>query len=187
MAKELQPTNTNGNGNRRKQRRELPEQAKNLGRFASDPRVAAEAGKLGAIIGNQRKMQKIAERNNLIEEAMKDWVRENMDLVMRPYVEGLLLAPKDEWSPTTKLAFFIDQSGLSEKVANRTEGMPVARRREVDRENNDRVSGVPQAKMESLLADALARALDGGMPDVIDAEIVEEDDHEEGTATAGDP
>jgi hypothetical protein len=57
--------------------------------------------------------------------------------IMQPYFEALQLEPKEDWSPSTKLEFYNGQTAIAEKVLNRLEGLPVARHRHVDKDDED--------------------------------------------------
>src|SRR4051812_19402211 len=95
-------------------------------------------GKKGAAIAHQRKKEKMDRANKFIEDALRQKTEEMIDRVLKPYFEALDLDPDPTWSPMTKLNFFISQTTVSEKVASRLEGLPVARRREVDEQGHDR-------------------------------------------------
>jgi len=97
--------------------------------------LAAERRELAALEG-------IGPRGGLRQGVtMTDLMRERTlevgDVVMRPYFEALQLAPKEDWSPSTKLSFYIDQTVVAEKLLNRSEGLPVARTRHVTKDDED--------------------------------------------------
>lgn len=116
------------------------------------------AGKKGAAIANQRKREKRQAAARVIEDALREKAEEMLDRIIKPYFEALDLEPDPKWSPATKLNFFLEQTTASEKIASRLEGLPVARRREVDEQGHDkqRISQLPYKAVERALAGALS-------------------------------
>lgn len=140
------------------------------------PELGRKYGKIGAKRANEVKREK--RRAMDLTSILKERVEQEVDKLFGPYFSALGLEVDPEWSPATKLAFFIDQVGVSEKVLNRTEGMPVTRTRMVDREGNDReaLRSTPTAALVDILSQALApiREHDGEVVEVEDAELVDD-------------
>lgn len=94
-----------------------------------------------------------------VSDVMAERMEMVVDKILKPYFEALDLEPMEHWSPRTKLQFFAEQSQMTEKMFNRTEGMPVARQRNVDRDDNDvlpQLKTLPPAALERILAATLA-------------------------------
>lgn len=131
---------------------------KQLERVKATPEQLSAGGKKGAAISHQRQREKKEAANRFIEEALRQKADEMIDRIIKPYFEALDLEPDPSWSPMTKLNFFLEQTTAAEKVASRLEGLPVARRREVDAEGNDRarIAELPMKAVERALAGALS-------------------------------
>jgi hypothetical protein len=109
---------------------------------------------------------------------------ERAESLLKPYFDGLELAPKDEWSPSTKLEFYMNQTQIAEKLLNRVEGMPVARTRHVDKSDEDVLRD--DELSPHVLAQMVAAIVTGtdvkellGEEDIVEAEFEEVDRTEE--------
>jgi hypothetical protein len=72
-----------------------------------------------------------------LTELMRMKAEDRAEHIMAPYFAALALQPKEDWSPSTKLEFYNGQTAIGEKVLNRLEGLPVARHRHVDKDDED--------------------------------------------------
>jgi hypothetical protein len=72
-----------------------------------------------------------------VNEIMVERAMEHAEDIIRPYIEGLQQRPREDWAPSTKLEFYMNQTQIAEKLLNRVEGMPVARTRHVDENDED--------------------------------------------------
>lgn len=133
------------------------------------PEVQAKAA------ATQRRNAQI--RNRRPSEVMQERVEGAIERVLRPYFEGLKLEPNEDWSPRTKLQFYNEQAQLSEKLLNRTEGLPIARTRTVDANDDDVVppqfQNLPPDMLERVLVQVLSGA--GGGTVTVEAEVVGEE------------
>lgn len=145
-----------------------PEQQKGLIPFnRRSPEELSEMGRAGALAAQRRR----EDRRALITRKMDEKAEELAERVVRPYFEGLALDPRPEWSPSTKLDFYIKQSVLADKVYNRVEGLPVARQRNVDRDDEDVLRG--QSAITPAVARELILDLLEGRGEVLAGEIVD--------------
>jgi hypothetical protein len=101
-----------------------------IARFNASRQAASQNSELQAA---RRK----GKRKLKVSELLHARAEEEAEIVVRPYLEGLKLTPKEEWSPGTKLEFYMNQTQIAEKFLNRVEGMPVSRTRHVDQEDED--------------------------------------------------
>lgn len=117
-----------------------------------------------------------------VTEIMLQKAEEKAEKILAPYFEGLELAPREDWSPGTKLEFYLNQTQIAEKLMNRVEGMPVARTRHVDKDDddvfndNDLSNGVMAQLVAAIATGADISALLGTTEVIEDAEYTEEKD-----------
>lgn len=140
------------------------------------PGERSELARRAALAGVEKRRAK----KDLIAQKMDERAEELADKVVAPYFAGLELVPREEWSPSTKLDFYIKQSVLADKVFNRVEGLPVARQRNVDKDDEDVLRGataVTPAVARELVLDLLE-----GRGEVLDAEEGEWTEQEESDA-----
>lgn len=115
---------------------------------------------------------------NTLTELMRLKAEERAERILKPYFESLDLEPKDEWSPSTKLEFYNGQTAIAEKLLNRLEGLPVARHRHVDKDDED---VLPEGELSPrVVARLVASILAGHDP----TDLVEDAEFEEVEAGA---
>lgn len=78
-------------------------------------------------------------QNNVptLTDLMRMQAHERAERILKPYFDSLDLDPKEDWSPSTKLEFYNGQTAIAEKLLNRLEGLPIARHRHVDKDDED--------------------------------------------------
>jgi hypothetical protein len=108
-----------------------------------------------------------------LTELMRLQANDRAERILRPYFESLDLEPKEDWSPSTKLEFYNGQTAIAEKLLNRLEGLPVARHRHVDKDDDD---VLPEGELSTkVVAKLVSSILAGIEPE----ELVEDADFEE--------
>ena len=109
-----------------------------------------------------------------LTELMRLQANDRAERILKPYFESLQLEPKDDWSPSTKLEFYNGQTAIAEKLLNRLEGLPVARHRHVDKDDDD---VLPEGELSpKVVAKLVSSILAGIEPEelvVEDAEFTE--------------
>lgn len=119
-------------------------------------------------------------KKRTLSQMMEERMLVVIDKVFDPYMKALELAPNEEWSPRTKLQFYSEQTSITEKMFNRAEGLPVARQRNVDRNDNDvaKMQNLPPAVLERVLSSALAEIelSDEDIIELSSADVTEEGD-----------
>lgn len=156
-------------------RKTRPGNAANLVSMAD--RTPEERRAIGAK-GRQKALETIRKRGSMVTDALAEKVEEQIEAVTKPYFEALKLEVDPGWSPSTKLAFYVEQTTVSEKLANRIEGTPVARQRQVTKDDADLLPTLADTSPAALRAVALA-LLDAGDDDAVwdaDAEDAEWDE-----------
>jgi len=122
-----------------------------------------------------------------LTELMRMKAHERAERILKPYWESLDLDPKDDWSPSTKLEFYNGQTAIAEKLLNRLEGLPVARHRHVDKDDED---VIPEGELSPRVVAKLVGAILAGVgPEelvVEDAEFEEVDSTPEAAPSATD-
>ena len=108
-----------------------------------------------------------------LTELMRMQAEERAERIMQPYFEALDLQPKDDWSPSTKLEFYNGQTAIAEKVLNRLEGLPVARHRHVDKDDED---VIPEGDLSPKVVAKLVSSI---LADTSPEELIEDADFEE--------
>lgn len=139
-------------------------QKENMERFSVVAKEYREGG-----MSLERRTRKAAPR---VSDLLRERAEEEADIIIRPYIEGLRLEPKEEWSPGTKLEFFMNQTQIAEKMLNRVEGMPVARTRHVDSQDED-VLKTDELSSGTLIQLVAALASGSEANDVVEGEIVD--------------
>ena len=129
-----------------------------LSKVQASPEQKKAGARKGAAVTHARNKERKEIQERFIENALRERADEMIDRLIKPYFEALDLEPDPKWSPMTKLNFFLEQTVAAEKVASRLEGLPVARRREVDADGNDRqrVAELPSRMVERALQGAFA-------------------------------
>jgi hypothetical protein len=117
-------------------------------------------------------------RNAALRRRPTEIIQERVELaiekVIAPYFAGLEEKPDPNWSPRTRLQFYNEQSQLSEKLLNRAEGLPVARTRTVDANDEDVLPPQFQHLPPDMLERVIVNALAGRGGEIVDAEVVDE-------------
>jgi hypothetical protein len=108
-----------------------------------------------------------------LTELMRMKAHERAERIMRPYFESLDLDVREDWSPSTKLEFYNGQTAIAEKLLNRLEGLPVARHRHVDKDDEDII---PEGELSpKVVARLVASILAGQDP----GELIDDAEFEE--------
>lgn len=108
-----------------------------------------------------------------VSEIMTERAHAEAESILRPYFEALELRPRESWSPSTTLEFYIQQISASEKLLDRVEGKPVNRNRHVDAADDDVFRGDElSASTVAQLVAALATGadVDALLGEAVDAE-----------------
>lgn len=151
--------------------------------------ISRYAAAAGTQFNNPEHLAKVnaAKRNKRgvpkVTELLQQRAEELADEILRPYFEGLKQVPKEEWSPATKLEFYNNQTMIAEKLMNRVEGMPVARTRHVNKEDEDVLRDdelSPEVLVQMVAAIATGADVGALLGEVHDAEVIDEqeDDNE---------
>ncbi len=108
-----------------------------------------------------------------LTELMRMQAHERAERILKPYFEALDLDAKEDWSPSTSLEFYNGQTAIAEKLLNRLEGLPVARHRHVDKDDED---VIPEGELSpKVVAKLVSSILAGAEPE----ELVEDAEFEE--------
>ena len=121
----------------------------------------------------ERVLKRGREAPPTLTELMRMQAEERAERIMQPYFEALDLQPKDDWSPSTKLEFYNGQTAIAEKVLNRLEGLPVARHRHVDKDDED---VIPEGDLSPKVVAKLVSSI---LADTSPEELIEDADFEE--------
>jgi hypothetical protein len=139
--------------------------------------TTTKAGSPADITKRKRALQqRNGSRTPKVSDLMEQIAWERADELLKPYLDALELEPDPAWSTRTKLEFLQSQTNIVEKLLNRVEGMPVARQRNVDANDNDilpHLADLPGPVIEKLILEALAGK--GDKPETVEAEAVEVD------------
>ena len=142
----------------------------NLVRFqVGDPR-AAEAGRRGAAVAKERRQAEQAQ----IARRLAEVIEQHVDRIAEIFESVLALEPDPAWKDSTKLDFRTRQISQIEKLLNRVEGLPVARKQVVTEsaEIEADIASLPAPVVQQLLVAAVTAAARRGQPDVVDAVVV---------------
>lgn len=121
----------------------------------------------------ERMLKKGRDSGETLTELMRMQAVDRAERILRPYFESLALEPKDDWSPSTKLEFYNGQTAIAEKILNRLEGLPVARHRHVNKDDDD---VIPEGELSpKVVAKLVGAILAGQEPE----ELVEDAEFEE--------
>jgi hypothetical protein len=136
--------------------------------------VKAIAPKNGPAAEKQeQRMVRSGQRAKALTELMRMRADARAETIMAPYFEALDLKPREDWSPSTKLEFYSNQTSIAEKLLNRLEGLPVARTRNVDVNDED---VIPEGELSpTVVAKLISAIIAGGDVEelIIDAEVEE--------------
>jgi restriction endonuclease Mrr len=95
--------------------------------------------------------------DRLHDATMRDDMAEK---IVQAYLDVLDLQPNDDWSPRTRLEFVQTKTAIIERLLNRTEGMPVARQRNVDKNDEDvltNLRSLPSSQIEQMILALLSK------------------------------
>jgi hypothetical protein len=122
--------------------------------------VAENAPREGsAQLRKERNALRAGQRTSSLTELMRMKSEERAETLLAPYFKALDLEERDDWSPSTKLEFFNGQTAIAEKLLNRIEGLPVARHRNVDQNDED---VIPEGELSPRIVARLVAAIVAG-------------------------
>lgn len=101
-----------------------------------------------------------ATRKAKVSELLRAAVEARADEILRPYFEALAERPRDEWSPATRLDFYLGQAQIAEKLLNRLEGTPASQAKIAagDVSSAEELEGLSPAILIGLVAAIVAEA-----------------------------
>ncbi len=123
--------------------------------------------------------RQMVKRGTSVTDMMRERALARGEAILDPYFKSLELAPKEEWSPSTKLEFYMNQTMVAERLLNRVDGMPMSRMRHVTKDDEDVLAEnelSPGVLVQLVAAIATGANIDELLADAEDAEFEEVQD-----------